>query len=546
MRTQVLNQVKNPQHILNAFTAFMSRNNLLTIIRAFVRLKELCVPLINPTSDPTEVYNYLREGIRSTGKYSAQRLWSLLDERINSTYFKGLPCSRRKMLVVGGGPAGYRMAVEGAMLGFSVTLLEKRTDITRFNILHIWDITVEDLMGLGVKASYPTFGAGSKQHIPIKDLQAFLLRVALVLGVTVVPGADFTALRHPLREGAKYRVVANVDTGDEVKEEEYECDVLVGADGSNSRVAGKAGIVRETSKGAMAIGLTTNFVNTNSEQERLLEEISKADQYDRPFFDRIARESGLRLENLVFYMCISHHYFVVTPNKKSLLDTGVLRQDLNLKSGLFARDNIDQEKLEETAKAMAVAAGLPTSVKLCMNNGNSSTGLFDFSSCTNAKQATVLRHFRLKEGDSPTSLVCCVVGDALQQPFWPQGTGHNRATMSVLDTSWMLRSLYRHLDGGGRRHFDADTNRILLEREALLPVMKQISAHQLANPRRRSGVAQSRALLSSKYGNLVDPKQRYKSAANENLSQTTHTYITIDESPSNYYCCDSSSTPPSN
>jgi hypothetical protein len=39
------------------------------------------------------------------------------------------------------------------------------------------------------------------------------------------------------------------------------------------------------------------------------------------------------------------------------------------------------------------------------------------------------------------SLLVSLVGDALLQPFWPMGTGVNRAVLSALDTAWMLKEI---------------------------------------------------------------------------------------------------------
>jgi hypothetical protein len=32
-----------------------------------------------------------------------------------------------------------------------------------------------------------------------------------------------------------------------------------------------------------------------------------------------------------------------------------------------------------------------------------------------------------------------LAGDALVEPFWPQGTGANRAILSALDTAWQIK-----------------------------------------------------------------------------------------------------------
>jgi hypothetical protein len=41
-------------------------------------------------------------------------------------------------------------------------------------------------------------------------------------------------------------------------------------------------------------------------------------------------------------------------------------------------------------------------------------------------------------------LLVALVGDALIEPFWPLGTGANRAILSALDTTWMVKGTHYH------------------------------------------------------------------------------------------------------
>lgn len=59
------------------------------------------------------------------------------------------------MLVVGGGPAGLRTAIEGALIGANrVVILEKRNTMHRNNILHLWGFSMKDIAALGGKVFY--------------------------------------------------------------------------------------------------------------------------------------------------------------------------------------------------------------------------------------------------------------------------------------------------------------------------------------------------------------------------------------------------------
>lgn len=68
-------------------------------------------------------------------------------------------------LVLGAGPCGLRTAVELALLGAQVVLLEKRTSFSRNNVLHLWPYTIRDLRNLGAKKFYGKFCSGSLDHI---------------------------------------------------------------------------------------------------------------------------------------------------------------------------------------------------------------------------------------------------------------------------------------------------------------------------------------------------------------------------------------------
>ena len=74
-------------------------------------------------------------------------------------------CAGRRVLVVGAGPVGLRGAIELAMLGAKVDLVEKRTEFTRNNCLHLWPFCITDLRNLGAKVLYSRFAYGTLEHI---------------------------------------------------------------------------------------------------------------------------------------------------------------------------------------------------------------------------------------------------------------------------------------------------------------------------------------------------------------------------------------------
>ena len=69
------------------------------------------------------------------------------------------------VLIVGCGPVGMRLAVECSLLGCNVVMVEKRDYFSRYNVLHLWPFTIDDLKRLGAKKFYGQFCAGAIDHI---------------------------------------------------------------------------------------------------------------------------------------------------------------------------------------------------------------------------------------------------------------------------------------------------------------------------------------------------------------------------------------------
>jgi len=87
--------------------------------------------------------------------------------------------------------------VELALLGFNVTLVEKRTVFSRHNILKTWTPTVEDLISLGFKTYFPNFQIHGLHAIGTRELQICLLRTALLLGVNFIYGESTAGIIEP-------------------------------------------------------------------------------------------------------------------------------------------------------------------------------------------------------------------------------------------------------------------------------------------------------------------------------------------------------------
>ncbi|XP_008070597.1 F-actin-methionine sulfoxide oxidase MICAL1 isoform X2 [Carlito syrichta] len=254
--------------------------------------------------------------------WSAKSLWAKLDKRAGQpVYQQGRACASTKCLVVGAGPCGLRAAVELALLGARVVLVEKRTKFSRHNVLHLWPFTIHDLRALGAKKFYGRFCTGTLDHISIRQLQLLLLKVALLLGVEIHWGATFIGLQAPPSKGTGWH--AQLQPNPPAQLASYEFDVLISAAGGKFVPEGFK--VREM-RGKLAIGITANFVNRRTAEETQVEEISGVARiYNQSFFQSLLKATGIDLENIVYYKDDTH-YFVMTAKKQCLLRLGVLRQ----------------------------------------------------------------------------------------------------------------------------------------------------------------------------------------------------------------------------
>ena len=222
----------------------------------------------------------------------------------------------------GGGPCGLRTAVEMQFLGARTTVIESRPYMDRNNVIKLWGFVMEDLKGLGAKKLYSHFGNGSVNHISIRMLQLILLKICLILGSAVYIRETFIDLVPP-RDGSGWRAVTEVKCADgSVFQCVEEYDVVICATGRKVPIKGFG---RKSLDAKMSIAITANFVNTNTAEERRVEEIpGLSKQYDLQFFREMEKETGIRLENIVYYKDRTH-YFVMTVKKDSLVRKGVIK-----------------------------------------------------------------------------------------------------------------------------------------------------------------------------------------------------------------------------
>lgn len=416
----------NEEQINQTFDEYCSANTFKTILKLF---DDLCQKTGISQDQSHLIYNLMKINIKS---WKAKNIWSKLDKKMSGwEYSDGKACINTKVLVIGCGPCGLRAAIEAALLGCKVAIVEKRDGFTRNNVLHLWPFLIHDLKSLGAKHFFGKFCSGSIDHISIRTLQCILLKVALILGVTVHAGVEFLTFLEP--DGSSKGWTAHAHPNDH-EVSQFVFDVCISADGKRNTMPD---FKRKEFRGKLAIAITANFINHKTKEEASVEEISGVSYiFNQKFFKDLSQETGIDLENIVYYKDETH-YFVMTAKKQNLLINKVLLQDFDDPEMLLGSNNVDQQALMLYA---IKAAEFSTNYKLINlvfahnQYGQPDVSMFDFTSMFAAENAC-----RVVERQSHKLLIG-LVGDTLLEPFWPTGSGCARGFLSALDAAWMIRN----------------------------------------------------------------------------------------------------------
>lgn len=234
-----------------------------------------------------------------------------------------------------------------------------------------------------------------------------LLKAALLFGVQVYFNTSFEEIVEPLGTDSSTSEwhVKVLPESHFLNTKPF--DVVIGADGRRNTLPG---FNRKEFRGRLAIGITANFVNYKTAQEADVEERSGvAFIFDQKFFLDLRAETGIDLENIVYYKDDTH-YFVMTAKRQSLIEKGVILQDNPDASQLLSKENVNFEALCDYAKLAAYVSTnrkLSTLVFAKNHYGQADVAMFDFTSLFQSENASRIIERKGKK------LYMSLVGDSL-------------------------------------------------------------------------------------------------------------------------------------
>mmetsp|Transcript_62803 Transcript_62803/g.141862 ORF Transcript_62803/g.141862 Transcript_62803/m.141862 type:complete len:839 (-) Transcript_62803:161-2677(-) len=479
------------------------------------QIKSIVVETVNGPSDdeknPVFPYEKLQAIVGDGGNWKWPRMWQRFDElerrgvayRDKEVLNFGQPSKNpnimpQRILVVGGGPVGLRLAIELKLGGHKVTLFEKRREkrsttgemevlgfTNRINRPHMWPFVRNDLARLNGKdfmsrqACYPVFTEPDTSSIGIDEIQVLLIKNALLLGVDIRLGAGYNdakihvdpkTMKPTWQVDCTYDEQAAKKFGMTAGKNTMVFDALIGCDGPRSAVRNtQAKFFGEISKRKFmdCIGIVANVRKVD--RKRLKEmgfaygqepnDMNRTKMIFKDFFNKINDEAGADLESLIYYKASFHNYVILTPKRANLIENGMTEpvyhfEAAALRNAQAAGDKDEaKQKLKKYCLKVLKAAGIP--VDDTKDNGGfvdapNDCMAFDFAECWNTPKSIA---FNLPPPDYDVAthgewmgrnLVPFIglAGDALLEPFWPMGLGLKRGWQAIMDTCYAVDNLY--------------------------------------------------------------------------------------------------------
>lgn len=371
---------------------------------------------------------------------------SKLIRKIAMPYYMSNSLHNAVIVVVGAGPGGLRFAVEAALLGATVHVIDSRTRFNRYNVLKLWAYSMEDLMSLGVKDLYPEFTLGKVKRIPIAILQHTLLRVALALGVAFYPGCKCGGFKDA--GGGTALLIDNAcPYRDDLDILRFNAVFDATAKGllRDSSFRGEDPLIATGRRpGQEALGITMNFKRFDWETEFYRR--SKDDprfavknpgfgdennaQYT--YYQDLFNDKEVLLENWAYWRSAESHYVVCTIPRNSLFKHKVVIDNGVKLSTSELLKQVDQNALVDLGLKIAKEWNFPhssdTTDAFIVNwAGKPDIAIFEYGRSRFAKAAA--RFLPYSKSENP--ILFGLIGDNMEEPFWPYGTGANRAIYSA-------------------------------------------------------------------------------------------------------------------
>lgn len=391
-------------------------------------------------------------------------------------------CVSQRVLVVGGGPVGLRLAIQLKLSGHQVTVFEKRREkrseelealgfTNRINRPHVFFFLRNDLERLNgrnwmtSKMCYPIFTQGDTASIGIDELQVLLLKNALLLGVDFRVGVCFDDAHveiDPKTSKPRWKVKCTYDekAAADYNKQQGSCtevfDVLMGCDGARSRVReSQPQFFGEVDKRAFKkmMGVVGNVQKVS--RKRLIELGFPSGQ--EPSDMKRAHQGGGRMTGLNYYKASYHNYVIFTPTKDDLIAAGIDSDGVYTFQEGRAQANPtkaeEKKRLKKWVSQRCKEVGIPIDETLS-NEGfveaPNDCMLFDFSEIWKCK-----KNFAVNlpppdydvERDGPWTgheLIPPIglVGDAVTEPFWIAGVGLQRGWNGLMDACYIIDNLY--------------------------------------------------------------------------------------------------------
>mmetsp|Transcript_3989 Transcript_3989/g.9085 ORF Transcript_3989/g.9085 Transcript_3989/m.9085 type:complete len:249 (+) Transcript_3989:56-802(+) len=168
------------------YESFYDADEINTTMEAFEGLCEAAGA--GHSDDMLERFGRLEQSLCPSLPFKHQKIFSLLRARIDRLASTCDTNRTQEVLVSGAGPVGLRAAVECALIGMNVTVIEMRNSFSRANILTLWTKTHADLIGLGAKYYYPSMQmvGNPRLFLGTRQIQLVLLKTALLRCLVLV------------------------------------------------------------------------------------------------------------------------------------------------------------------------------------------------------------------------------------------------------------------------------------------------------------------------------------------------------------------------